>query len=132
MKKLQINDQELESDNLLVEYKGKKTYLNPKLIIQQGLDKETIDELKLTHEDRFRIFEAMENTNDPEELREFAAQMEVIEFEQQRLWGFPQDRNYHKWYLVPKCICPSSDNADRYGTEYRVINEKCPVHGIKN
>ena len=60
-----------------------------------------INELKKTHEDRFRIFEAMENTDNVEELKMFAEQFDVLEFEQQRIWGFPQDRNFHRWFDVP-------------------------------
>jgi len=116
--------------DLTVYYKGKaRVFLNPDLIEEQGITSiETIEELKITHEDRLRIFEAMENTDDPEELKMFAKQFETIEFEQQKLWGFKLDRNFHKWFTVPKCTCPKMDNEDRCGTEYKVINPSCPVH----
>ena len=118
--------------DLIVKYKDKGMSLNPALIVRQGItDMGTINELKQTHEDRFRIFEAMENTNDVKDLKEFAFQFECLEYEQQKLWGFPQDRNFHCWYDVPKCSCPKMDNADNKGSEYRIISADCPIHSIK-
>ena len=52
-----------------------------------------------------------------------------LEFELQRLWGFPQDEEFHKYWLsVGSCSCPNMDNMDRLGYG-RIINLGCPVHG---
>ena len=115
---------------LTVYYKGKPiTMISPAFIAKQKIDRETLEELKLTHEDRARIFEAMEATDNVEDLKEFAAQFEVIEFEQQKLWGFKLNRDFHRWWKVPKCLCPNMDNEDAYGTKYRHIKPGCPIHG---
>lgn len=52
-----------------------------------------------------------------------------LEFELQRLWGFPQDKEFHKYWLsVGHCECPPLDNLERLG-HGRIINLGCPVHG---
>ena len=52
-----------------------------------------------------------------------------LEFELQRLWGFPQDEEFHKYWLsVGSCSCPNMDNMDRLGYG-RIINLGCPLHG---
>jgi hypothetical protein len=117
--------------DLAVFYKGKLvTVLNPLLVEKQKLNKEQVKELILTHEDRARIFEEMRNTDDVEDLKMYAEQFEALEYEQQRIWGFPQDRNFHRWFDVPKCRCPKMDNAENIGTKYRIIAGHCPIHNI--
>ena len=52
-----------------------------------------------------------------------------LEFELQRLWGFPQDEEFHKYWLsVGHCECGAIDNLERLGYG-RIINLGCPVHG---
>lgn len=52
-----------------------------------------------------------------------------LEFELQRLWGFPQDKEFHRYWLnIGSCSCPKMDNMDRLGYG-RIINLGCPVHG---
>lgn len=56
-------------------------------------------------------------------------QITELEFELQRLWGFPQDKEFHKYWLsVGHCECPPLDNLERLGYG-RIINLGCPVHG---
>lgn len=121
-----------EIKNLTVEYKGKGITLNPRFIDQQGIDKEGIEKLKEIHFERMQIEDEMENTDDPVLLHELAKKRENAEFKLQEAWGFPQDANYHRWWEVPKCICPKMDNEDNYGTEYRIIRDDCPVHSTSS
>lgn len=52
-----------------------------------------------------------------------------LEFELQRLWGFPQDKEFHRYWLsVGHCKCGAIDNLERLGYG-RIINLDCPVHG---
>lgn len=56
-------------------------------------------------------------------------QVTELEFELQRLWNFPQDKEFHKYWLsVGHCSCPPLDNLERIGYG-RIINLDCPVHG---
>lgn len=47
----------------------------------------------------------------------------------QSLWGFKQHGEYHKFWELPKCICPKIDNEDRYPSESGDYwhTENCPV-----
>lgn len=68
-----------------------------------------------------------ERSSDPKVV---VSMIEGIEYTLQLLWGFPMDRNFHKyWYKINGCTCPKLDNMDVYGTEYRYLNKECPFHG---
>lgn len=92
-------------------------------------DKDVEDILEWSNELE-RVFAHMQ-TLDPkkDDLYGFALIVERIEFELQKAWNFPEDRNCHTWwYRTPHCECPYMDNEDLFGTEYRNHRIGCPVH----
>lgn len=103
-------------------------YLNASLVEKQRLSDFDIKSVIALHVLLFAEYAAMEDTDDPRELRRISGVISMIEYEQQRFWGFTQDRRFHNWYRVPKCTCPKVDNMERRGTDYQIINEDCPVH----
>ena len=116
-------------DNVVV-FKGiPRTRLSQRLITQKGLTQEYVDLIKMQHVRKLEIFDLMQVEISPKVLKELATKVTRIEFELQKLWGFPLDKNYHRFWEVPACICPAMDNYDRYPTGYYVINSSCPVHG---
>jgi hypothetical protein len=116
--------------NLEVNYKDVHVYnLNERLVNKQGLDQERVDIIKALHVEKLTLFDKMRETDDPTTLKELANSYEDIEFMMQEAWGFPKDRNYHRWWEVPKCQCPVMDNRDNYGTKYRITSGNCPIHG---
>lgn len=67
------------------------------------------------------------------EEKDVAQIVESFEYVTQFLWGFPLDRDFHRyWNRVKGCECPHLDNQERCGTHYRVINPICPFHGERN
>lgn len=121
---------ELLGENTDVHFDGKPVYaLNASLVLRQKLDASELRALKSLHAEKLKYFKLMKETDEPEQLREYAKQVEFIEFEMQKNWHFPQDASYHEWYRVPKCTCPKMDNEDRRGTEYKSIDPQCPIHG---
>lgn len=106
-------------------------YLNERLAKTRALTDDAIEQIKELHLGRTMLISAMEDTSphDKEELRRLAKEIEQCDYLLQDAWGFPQDSNYHYWWRVPHCRCPLHENTERYGTPYRVVNEKCPVHG---
>jgi len=89
------------------------------------------EELKNVYISMFKIFEKMETANITL-MYSLVNKLEQTEFKMQELFGFKQDRNYHRYWLhSPGCTCPKLDNQDNYGTKYRIIDLDCPVHGEK-
>ena len=128
--------------------------LNDQLINQQGVDSARLEALKTSHQLGWLIKEAANNiiienneiyavkmsepTNDEElsrqkavklKLRMLAGVFDALETEQQALWGFPIDPNYHRFFDFPGCSCPKSLNEERMGTDFAVIDDNCPIHG---
>ena len=137
-RKMQIREQmsneervkELLGEDTVVVYNGKPIYNpNSSLILRQGVDASELRHLKFLHAEKLKYFDLMKETDEKEKLKEYAHEVECIEFEMQKAWHFTQDRNFHEWYKVPKCTCPKMDNADNRGTNRRIIVMDCPVHG---
>ena len=64
------------------------------------------------------------------QLKKWDNEIKEIEFKLQEAWGFKQDSKYHRyWYDQPLCTCPKMDNKELVGTEHRLIDYRCPVHG---
>lgn len=103
--------------------------LNPELLKKQKISKRTEKWLLSSHRIKIEVFNAMQATDDPATLKALAQIETALEFHQQELWGFEPNENMHYWWLVPKCRCPHLDNAERYGTPYRITSLACPVHG---
>lgn len=120
----------MSEEKLAVIYKGKTVYyLNPRLIKKQGVSPEKLELIKEKHIEKLDVFEKIKIEESKTELRSLALSVERIEFELQELWGFEKNKNMHEWYLVPKCTCPKFDNADLRGSEMKIINKECPIHG---
>lgn len=113
---------------LIIKYKDYSVLLSSTLL-QGKCAWGNLDLIKKLQIEKFKVFKKMEKTDDKLKLRAFAEEIEQLDFKLQKAWNFPEDRNFHEWYNIPKCICPKSDNKHKSGTEYRVIRETCPVHG---
>jgi len=119
-------------DKYAIKYNGEiVSYINPAMCKKQGLSDDTIKLICEAHSVKYGILENMKNTlvGDTDTLKHYAAQITEIEYTLQRLWGFPENSDYHRFWNVPHCKCCSLDNEERLGTPYRIINKECPVHG---
>jgi len=94
----------------------------------------TDDEMQLIiecHERRVVIFEQLAVENDPPRQRQYAAEIEDLEFEMQGHWHFEPNRNKHTWWIKsPGCKCPPMDNAGGKGIARRYIAIECPLHAL--
>lgn len=106
-----------------------KLLINPTLLDRQKAWK-NLEKIKEAHQLKLIVYEMMEETNDVAELRSLADDVTEIEFELQALWGFWQDIKWHRFWTVPKCSCPRTDNEERYPTGKYIHSFSCLVHGL--
>jgi hypothetical protein len=105
------------------------TFLNDALAKRQGVTEEQMSALILTHQLRWMLFESAKKITEPLKLKMLANVFTALEFEQQKLWNFPPDANFHRFFDFPGCTCPKYDNMDALGTSYKVHTQNCPIHG---
>ena len=77
------------------------TRLNSKLAERQGVSDDELQALRFSHQMRWSIFEAAKNTMNTMVLQLYANMFEALEYEQQELWHFPRDKNFHRWFAFP-------------------------------
>lgn len=118
-------------DCTIVRTDGSTGYLNASLVLSRNITRSDILLLKHLHAEKYDYFSRMRDTDDSVELREYADHITNIEYAMQSAWNFPQNQDFHEWYLVPKCTCPKMDNAERRGTPYGIVSGDCPIHGFK-
>ena len=108
-------------------------YLSSRLAERQRISVNQLGALKLSHQLKHMIFECAKHDtvkNDPIKLQMLAAVFDALENEQQKLWNFVPRANMHRWFDFPGCTCPKMDNADRLGTDFKIISEDCPIHHV--
>jgi hypothetical protein len=106
---------------------GVKCRLNASLLLDGKINKKVFKELCRIHRKKDKTILLMEKTMDVPKLRKLAEKITKLEFHLQRLWGFPEDINFHKGWLLPGCSCPSMDWSDAYPHQ-RVISGGCCLH----
>lgn len=108
---------------------SKLSMINQNLVNRQKVSADDVQKIVKLQTIRKYFYDFIELSNDKEEIRRLDKIITQIEFKLQRLWGFPQDRNHHRWFDVPKCSCPKWDNADSLVSDFRIINPNCILHG---
>lgn len=103
--------------------------INSRLVANQGLDLDTVNNINKLHRVRNCYLTLMEEVNDKQILRHFSDVITQIDFQLQSLWKFKEDSSYHRFWELPKCDCPKMDNQDVQGTGHRYINPNCTLHG---
>lgn len=110
-------------------HKGKVShYVNQFLLLKQKAE-HNLEKIIALHVTRLDIEEAIKATDDQTLLRGYVKDLTLCEFELQKLWNFPEDARFHRFWLTPKCLCPKMDNEENYGTGRVVIRQDCPLHG---
>lgn len=91
---------------------------------------DNLEKIKTIHATKLDIFEAIKDETNPKILRSYALDLTECELELQKLWGFPQEIKFHRFWETPKCQCPKLDNEERYPVGYYIINQSCSLHGL--
>jgi len=119
----------IDPQKSLVSYGDISYHINTRMLLDRGLGEKELQDIVKLHIEKLKIFELMEQTDETYRLKQYAKIVEYIEYCLQDIWGFPRNKNYHEWYLIPKCKCPTMDNSDCKGSRYQIINGSCPIHG---
>ncbi len=99
--------------------------LNKALLLKQGVTAADEAELELLYEKLSHVIAYPEEYEDP------VAYIEELELSMQKLWKFPQDRNYHRyWKYIKGCRCPRQDNEDPMYFGRRIVVSDCSWHWI--
>lgn len=108
-------------------------YLNVGLAARQKVTDSQLAALKVSHQLKNAIFKmAAEHREHGPTLQMLAKVVTALEFEQQGLWNFTPDENYHHFWEVPGCSCPKYDNQERLGSPYKVYNGSCKIHCFRS
>lgn len=105
------------------------TELNPTLLREQDLSPSHIEALETSHRIRQILFDLAAHSGNKVELKILGWLFDELEFCQQEIWGFDQDARHHRFFDLPGCTCPKSDNEDRLGHRQAIYDKSCPVHG---
>jgi len=104
------------------------SYINSALVEKQKRTPEQVEEICKLHVKKHDLFKIMEKAP-VKDLPELADKATELEYQLQRAWGFPSNSYYHRFWEVPRCTCPKTDNEDRYPSGYYIMDKGCPVHG---
>lgn len=104
-----------------------RNYVNLQLARERGISEADLEKLNILHEELEEIVDDPELHDNPKE------RIEAIEYQLQRLWKFPEDRDFHThWSRLKGCTCDSRsmDNMELRGAGVRAIEPHCPWHGF--
>lgn len=101
--------------------------INMQLANERKLSDEDIK--NIIYRQKYRETLAEMYTSGKYSARLYQEEWTANEFELQKLWGFPEDQQYHKFWKMQGCTCPKMDNEDAYPTGFYVNNGSCPLHG---
>lgn len=105
--------------------------INLTLAEKQGLSTETILEIERLHHFRDTLHNAIPLLLGAKQrglVYEVGQMLFSIEEELQKLWGFPVDSGYYKFWDVHLCQCPKYDNDDKFPVGNYYINKGCWLH----
>ncbi len=110
---------------------GKVIALNPELLLSKKITEEVFNKLKTTHIAKEMLIELLQSNDlSPETEKVLLGTLggiEACEFKLQKLWGFEQNKAYHKFWELPHCTCPKLDNIDSY-PYMQHYSKSCPLH----
>lgn len=90
--------------------------LNPYLVAAQNLSRVDVAILHELHAKKDVVFEKAEGNRDIDAL---VAELRVIEFKMQRVWGFTLNGNRHTWkYLMPNSPYLADLHDNLWATRY--------------
>lgn len=117
------------NDELVVKYKGKDVSRLNKYLLDKQKCWDNLEKIKECHVRKLQIYDDINETDDPVILKGLSSCLTLLEFELQRLWRFPEDARWHRFWDIPKCLCPKLDCSDNWPHGPYYVYQGCPLHG---
>lgn len=117
-----------------IKNKFKPEHLNQKLVARNNVSYTSQIQLCELYDKLGALIEEGNASFSIEVNQEIADKIEQLEFNLQRLWGFPESQMHHRyWSRLQMCLCnaDSMDNLDDRGYR-RTIRLDCPIHSVNN
>lgn len=109
--------------------------INMRLAESRGLNEREIRDIRIKQELRKLILKKLEEL-DPKtqkcELKVLVKLWTQNEFDLQKLWKLPQDKNFHRSFDLPHCTCPKTDNKENLGADLFIKSADCPIHNMED
>ncbi len=109
---------------------GELLFIISKEFVAKYKAEDKLSKLKQVYRTKGQLYKLIEEEKDPELLRAFAEDVTECEYELQRIYGFVLNKDYHRFWETPKCLCPIQDNLDRYPSDNYVYSQQCTLHGL--
>jgi len=123
-----MDDLNVSYSDLVFQVNGKDAGMVSKELMDQNNCWSNLNEIKERTGFRFELLQQMKES-DIETAKGLANAWLANEKELQKLWKFPKNDNYHKFWMLPHCECPNIDNNERHPHGSYVVYAHCPLHG---
>lgn len=123
-------DTMLNKDDLIIKVGRYQMVLNPNFLTNNNAEN-NLDKIKELFVIKFNYFLEMDKTEDSKELKKLEKKVWANEKLIMTNFNFKVDKNYFRFWEMPKCTCPKLDNIDYWGTGNQIYSLTCPVHGTK-
>lgn len=111
---------------------GNISVINMNLVRLRGIDEVGILKIRKLQKLRLYFFDMIEMTDDRNEIKRLSDIVTQINFQLQKLWGFPLDASKHRWFDIPKCSCKQFNAINSIlnpNEENWIYKKDCIVHG---
>ena len=113
---------------LTIEHEGRSYQLSPGFLTTRDAWK-NLEKIKTLIFNKLKIYSQMQNTDDRSLLKALAKKVEANELKIQKNFNLRPDKNFHRFWEMPKCSCPWVDNSDYWGSPTSFHNSNCLIHG---
>jgi hypothetical protein len=123
-----------DSGALQPAYYGGDTMINQNLATQRNISQEDVIKIERLHAVRDNLHQAIEyafGSGSRKIVKAIADVLPSIELELQKLWKFPENINYYRYWDVQYCRCAKMDCEDNFPHGYYSVNMGCWLHGTE-
>lgn len=107
-----------------------KTRINSSLVLRQKISDSGLKKIIALHVERIKMEEAFVSTENKMSGEEYWDKWTQNQYALQEAWGFEKNGDYHVFWKMGGCSCPSMDNQMNYPSGPYYFKSNCAVHGF--